>query len=266
MNLLKIKKKDNLMIENAGIIKNINDFKGKILLGDCLEVMNKIPNNSVDLIFTDPPYNIGVDYENHEDNMQYEEYIHWCEKWLKQCRDILTKKGSIYVAINDEYAAEYVMIMKKLGLFMRNWIIWHYSFGQATTKKFSRCHTHILYFCKDKNEFIFNKDAIRVFSVRQKMGDKRAHPKGKIPEDVWKVSRVAGTFKERIKEIPNQMPIKILERIVKTSSEKKSIIMDPFSGSGTTLLAAKKLGREYVGIEKSKTYRNAAIKRLNSVF
>ena len=247
-------------------VGKIGDFVNKIILGDCLEVMKRMPSGKIDLVFADPPYNIGMKYDTHDDRMRYEDYVRWCGKWLKECCRLLSKKGSIYVAINDEHAAEMVMIMKKLGLHMRNWIIWHYTFGQSMKKKFSRSHTHVLYFTKSKQDFIFNSEAIRVKSVRQMIGDKRANPKGKIPDDVWTVSRVAGTFKERIRGFPCQMPVKVLDKIIKTSSSKSSIVFDPFSGTGTTVHVAKKLGRKYIGMEISPEYHKVSNERLTHLF
>lgn len=257
-------------------MKEIKDFENKILLGDCLEEMKEMPSGEIDLIFTDPPYNIGIKYDTHNDKMKYEDYISWCKKWIEECIRLLKENGSIYIAINDEHAAEIVMILKKLGLTMRNWIIWHYTFGQATQKKFSRAHTHILYFTKDKSTFTFSADAVRIKSVRQEIGDKRASPKGKLPDDVWengiseeddvwKISRVAGTFKERVKGFPAQMPIKLLERVIKTSSNKGNIVFDPFCGSGTTPYVAKKLERKYISIEISQKYKKIAENRVNSI-
>lgn len=149
---------------------------------------------------------------------------------------------------------------------MRNWIIWYYTFGQAQKKKFSRAHTHILYFTKSPNDFTFNSQAIRVRSVRQEIGDKRANPKGKIPDDVWTISRVAGTFNERVKDFPCQMPIKLVERVVNTSSNPGDIVLDPFSGTGTTPFVAKQLKRKYVAIEISPKYKQISEARLRSKY
>jgi site-specific DNA-methyltransferase (adenine-specific) len=245
--------------------KQISEFVNKIICGDCVKVMNTIPEKSVDLIFADPPYNIGLKYDNHKDNMPYEEYLNWTEKWITACLRVLKDTGSIYIAIGDEYAAEVVSILKKKGLSMRNWIIWHYTFGQNQRKKFSRAHTHIIYFTKDQTNFTFNSDDIRVKSVRQKIGDKRANPKGKIPDDVWKISRVAGTFKERVKNFPCQMPLALLERVIKASSNAGDIVLDPFIGSGTTAVASKKLGRKYIGIDISPNYVKNVENRLKSM-
>ncbi len=99
-------------------------------------------------------------------------------------------------------------------------------------------------------------------SVRQQIGDKRANPNGKVPDDVWTISRVAGTFKERIKGFPCQMPIKVLERIIITSSNKDSIVFDPFSGTGTTPYVAKKLGRKYIATEISPKYHKISTERV----
>ena len=256
--------------------KDIKEFENKIILGDCVNIMRTMPSGKIDLIFADPPYNIGIKYHNHNDKMQYKDFVKWCEEWINECVRLLSDKGSVYIAINDEHAAEIVMVLKKLGLTMRNWIIWHYTFGQAQKKKFSRAHTHLLYFTKNKEDFIFNPDEIRIKSIRQKIGDKRANPKGKIPDDVWengiseeddvwKISRVAGTFHERIKGFPCQMPVKLLERVIKTSSDKNSIVFDPFSGSGTTPYVAKKLGRKFIAIDKSPEYQKISDNRVRSI-
>lgn len=235
----------------------------KVYLGDCIEIMKTFPDECIDLIFADPPYNIGMKYDKWQDNLEYEKYINWSEKWLTEAYRILKKTGSIYVAIGDEFAAEIVLIMKKLGLYMRNWIIWYYTFGQHQNRKFCRSHTHILYFVKDLKKFTFNANKIRIPSARQLVyKDKRANPLGRIPDDVWCFSRVCGTFKERIADHPCQMPEAILERIILASSNPGDIVLDPFGGTGTTAIVAKKLGRNFITIEISENYYNLIIKRL----
>ncbi len=264
--------------ENLPVNSYVKENLDKVVLGDCVEEMKKLPDESVDLIFADPPYNIGIGYDNYEDNLPRNTYIRWTTKWMTEAVRVLKKNGSIYVAINDEYVAEYAIILKSKKLKMRNWIIWHYTFGESQRKKFSRSHTHILYFVKSEEDFTFNKDDIKVRSVRQEINDKRANPTGKVPDDVWKeklnesepenlmtVSRVAGTFKERVKDFPCQMPMKVLDRIIKASSNEGDLVLDPFSGSGTTLAAAKINGRHFIGIEQSKKYKKMIEDRLNSI-
>ncbi len=236
----------------------------KVYLGDCIEIMKTLPANSIDLVFADPPFNIGIKYDVYNDNKTYNEYYYWSERWIKETYRILKNTGSIYIAIGDEFAAEINIILKKTGFYFRNWIIWYYTFGQNQRKKFNRSHTHILYFTKHKTTFTFNDKEIRIPSARQlKYKDKRANPLGKIPDDVWLFSRVCGTFKERIGNHPCQMPESILELIIKASSNENDLILDPFGGTGTTAAVAKKLNRNFITIELSKEYYNIILKRLN---
>lgn len=238
----------------------------KIINGDCIEVLKEFPEKKIHLIFADPPYNIGMKYDTHKDNMGYADYVNWTEKWIDACVRVLRSDGSFYIAIGDEYAAEVVLILKKKGMLIRNWIIWYYTFGQSQKKKFNRSHAHIIYSVKNPKNFTFNADTVRIPSARQIVyNDKRANPKGKIPDDVWKISRVAGTFKERVDGFPCQMPLALLERIVKVSSNRGDIVLDPFVGSGTTAVTSKKLGRKYIGIDISKKYCEDAERRLKGI-
>ncbi len=235
-----------------------------VYLGDCLVIMKDFPNGKTDLIFADPPFNIGIKYDKYDDHLPYETYYNWCKEWITECHRLLKDQGSIYIAIGDEFAAEINILLKQTGFHFRNWIIWYYTFGQNQRKKFNRSHTHIFYFTKDKENFVFNNDAIRVPSARQLVyNDKRAHPKGKVPDDVWQFSRVCGTFKERLGNHPCQMPENLLERIILTSSNEGDIVFDPFGGTGTTSRVAQQLQRKYVTIEKSEEYYSLIIKRLS---
>jgi site-specific DNA-methyltransferase (adenine-specific) len=183
---------------------------------------------------------------------------------MSVCKKVLKPHGSFYIAIGDDYVAYVKIIADELHLFMRNWLIWHYTFGQQTKNKFARSHTHIFYFVNDKKSFTFNDYAVRVPSDRQLIyDDKRANTAGKMPDDVWDgYSRVCGTFKERTGWHPCQMPENLLKRIIAVSSNPGDCVLDPFSGSGTTLAAAKQLGRNYVGIEISPEYVKNANERL----
>ncbi|GIW77967.1 MAG: hypothetical protein KatS3mg104_3030 [Phycisphaerae bacterium] len=254
-----------------------------IIVGDCVSVMSRMPDGCVDLVFADPPFNIGYEYDRYDDRMDDLEYMDWSSKWMEQVHRLLKPSGSFYLAIGDEYAADLcVLARRKLGFRLRNWIIWHYTFGQQTRKKFSRSHTHILYLTKT-NEFTFNADTIRVPSARQTVyRDKRANASGKLPDDVWylrpqesldsghfapesdtwHIPRVCGTFKEREGWHGCQMPEAVLDRIIKVSSRPGDLVLDPFSGSGTTCAVARKLGRRWIGIELSEKYAERALARV----
>ena len=257
--------------------------RNQLLTEDCLSAMSRMPEGSVDLVFADPPFNIGYEYDRYDDRREKDEYLKWTDRWLQGVSRVLSPTGSVYVAIGDEYAAEIKIRMDAMGWTMRNWIVWHYTFGVNCTKKFNRSHAHIFYYVADPKSFTFNADTIRVASARQTTyADSRANPKGKLPDDTWvlrpqednsvfpdegdtwAISRVCGTFKER-SEHPCQMPLAVLERIVKVSSNPGDLVMDPFSGSGTTLVAAKKWGRDYLGTELSENYADLCRDRLERV-
>jgi site-specific DNA-methyltransferase (adenine-specific) len=181
----------------------IND----IIQGDCIELMSAWPAESVDLIFADPPYNIGFEYDGHyHDAKPDREYLDWTYRWIDGCSRLLKPSGSFYVLIGDEYAAEVRLHLKKLQadgqLLFRNWIVWHYTFGQRCKIKFNRSHAHLFYCVGSaavnpktgkarsnltKNPpFTFNYDAVAVASARQTIyNDKRANAKGKLPDDTW---------------------------------------------------------------------------------
>jgi len=244
----------------------MQDLENKIVRGDCVKLLGKVKEAFANLIFADPPFNIGYEYDKYEDDIKREDYIHWTEAWMTACKNVLKPDGSFYIAIGDDYAADVKMIGDKLKLSMRNWIIWHYTFGQQTKNKFARAHTHIFYFVKDEKDFTFNDHAVRVPSDRQLIyNDRRANPKGKMPNDVWdEFSRVCGTFKERQGWHPCQMPESLLGRIIRVSSNEGDWVLDPFSGSGTTAVVAAKLHRRYTGIELSGEYVRRSRDRINA--
>jgi len=255
----------------------------RIIRGDCIKNLAKLPEACIDLAFADPPFNIGYEYDSYDDRRAKEDYLAWTDRWLAAVRRVLKPAGSFFVAIGDEYAAEIKVRLDSLGLTLRNWIIWHYTFGVNCTKKFNRSHAHIFYYVVDPKSYTFNADAVRVPSARlTTYADARANPAGKLPDDTWvlrpqetdhhfqaesdtwSVSRICGTFKERTGH-PCQMPEGVLDRIIRVASNRDEIVLDPFAGSGTTLAVAKRLGRRYLGVELSEPYAAAIEERLVSI-
>ncbi|MBM4025536.1 MAG: site-specific DNA-methyltransferase [Planctomycetes bacterium] len=242
----------------------MQELKNQILCGDCVEVLRRAQAPFADLVFADPPFNIGYKYDKYHDEKAHTQYLAWTRAWIGECVRLLKPQGSIYIAIGDEYAAHIKLILEdELRLTMRNWIVWHYTFGQQTKNKFARSHTHILYFVKDAKSFVFNDDVVRVISDRQKKYcDRRANPDGKMPDDVWnEYPRVCGTFLERT-GFPCQMPESLLARIIRASSNEGDWVLDPFCGSGTTAAVAHKLKRTYTTIDLSEAYAEAARERI----
>lgn len=256
----------------------------QIIQGDSIELLNRGPEGWVDLVFADPPFNIGYLYDGYEDQKPLDAYLDWSRDWMKAVHRALKPNGSFFLAIGDDYAADLTVIARReLGFHLRNWIVWHYTFGQQPKHKFARSHTHILYFTKDEKKFTFNADDVRVKSARQTVyKDARANKKGKLPDDtwylrpqeaqqgdlfaadqdVWNESRVCGTFKEREGWHGCQMPIAVLDRIIKAASNPGDVVLDPFNGSGTTCLSAALLGRQYVGLELNADYVSLARQRV----
>lgn len=235
----------------------------------------KLEAGSVDLIFADPPFNIGYEYDTYDDSKDSDSYLNWSKEWISGCARALKPDGTMWLAIGDEYAAELKVLAQSVGFSCRSWIIWYYTFGVNCVRNFSRSHTHLFYFVRDPKNFTFNDDdpQVRVPSARQLVyNDKRANPRGRLPdntwilrpqdvegsfsatEDTWYFPRVCGTFKERAGWHGCQMPEQLLGRIINACSNPGDVVADPFGGSGTTFSAACKLGRSWVGFELSKEY------------
>jgi site-specific DNA-methyltransferase (adenine-specific) len=256
-----------------------------VYTGDCLTLLPRLPPGSVDLAFADPPFNIGYDYDVYQDRHHPERYLDWSRRWGAEVVRALKPDGTFWLAIGDEYAAELKLIFQKeLGLTCRNWVVWYYTFGVHCQRKFSRSHAHLFYFVKDAGRFTFNADAVRVPSARQLVyADARADGRGRLPddtwilrpqdlpdgftpaEDTWYFPRVCGTFKERAGWHGCQMPEQLLGRIIRACSNPGETVLDPFAGSGTTLVVAKKLGRRWLGCELSADYAARAEERLRAV-
>lgn len=247
-------------------MKRVKFPDGRLMYGDCRQHMAAIPTGKIDLVFADPPFNIRYSYDEYKDDKSYLEYVDWTNNWVWWVSKLLKPRGSMVVAIGDEYAAE-VKIALDRCLYFRNWIVWKYSFGVYCQKKFGRDHTHLLYYTKDRKKFTFNADAIRVPSDRLlKYEDKRADPRGRVPGDVWEFPRVCGTFKERNEAGHKcQMPEALLERVVKALSDEGDLVYDPFAGTGTTLAVARKLGRRWLGSELSANYCAGIRRRLRTI-
>ncbi len=256
-----------------------------ILAGDCVALMRQLPAGVVDLAFADPPFNIGYDYDVYDDRQSAQAYLEWTRRWTSEVCRLLKPTGTFWIAIGDEYAAEIKLLgQNDLGLTCRSWVIWYYTFGVNCTKKFTRSHAHLFHFVKDTKSFTFNEDEICVPSARMLVyDDARAVPSGRLPDDTWLLrpqdvpegftgeqdtwyyARVAGTFKERAGFHGCQMPEQLLGRIIRTCSHPGEIVLDPFSGSGTTLAVAKKLGRRWLGMDLSEDYAAKANARLAKI-
>ncbi|SFI89132.1 DNA-methyltransferase [Planctomicrobium piriforme] len=251
---------------------------------DCIAGMQELEAGSVDLAFADPPFNIGFDYDVYDDSREHEQYLDWSRNWISQVHRVLKPDGTFWLAIGDEYAAELKLLGKEIGFHCRSWVIWYYTFGVNCKYKFTRSHAHLFYFVKDPNAFTFRhqEPENRIPSARQLVyNDARANPNGRLPddtwilrpqdlsdcfsssEDTWYFPRVAGTFKERAGFHGCQMPEQLLGRIIRFCSHEGEKVLDPFSGSATTLTVAKKMGRQFMGFDLSEEYIKLGLARLD---
>jgi len=239
--------------------------------GDCVAALARMPSGFSDLVIGDPPYNFGHPYDAYEDNKSYDEYMAFTRAWLHAACAALSPQGTLWVFCPDEWDDEIRIVLKREeSMFFRRKIVWAFTFGQAAQNNFTRAHCNILYFTKHRTQFTFNTEELRVPSARQAIyKDKRANATGKLPDDVWMLyahqlapyltsdrdvwleSRVCGTFKERRPHSPNQLPLPLLERIVRTCSNPGELVADPFLGTGTTGEAALQLGRRFWGCDVS---------------
>lgn len=235
-----------------------------------------------DLVVADPPYNMGVAYDASRDDLTDQEYVTFTRGWLGAAQVALAPHGSLWVFAPDEWAADTdVICRRELKLHRRSWVVWYFTFGVASQKNFSRSHVHLLYYTRTKTKFHFDPQAVRVPSARAaQYNDKRARPGGKQPDntwmlladqlqaaakpdhDVWLESRVCGTFKERKKHAPNQIPEAVVRRIVLATSKPGDLVVDPFTGSGTTGAVAVGLGRRFRGCDLSEAAVRAAQLRI----
>lgn len=234
----------------------------EIILGDCLDELKTIKDKSVDLVIADPPYNVGKDYGNKSDRQDFDEYIKFTKAWLAECFRILKNDGTIYVFIGFRYISYLYQIMENdFGMNFINWISWHYTQGIGKTKGFSPRHDDILMFSKSSS-YTFNLDDVR---IPQKYYRKVNNMRGANPGDVWEISHIHYCQKGR-QPHPTQKPEAIIERMVLASSNKGDLVVDPFSGSGTTLRVCQQLGRNAVGIEFNPEYVEQTKDRLASPF
>jgi DNA modification methylase len=232
-----------------------------ITTGDCIEHMAALPPGTVNLVIADPPYNVGIDYGggSRADRLPDATYREWTRRWIEAAARTLARDGAMWVICGQEYADYHQAAMRDAGLHWRNTVTWVESFGVNCRQKFNRTSRQMFYFTKHRTRFTFNVEALTTRSRRQELGDKRANPTGKLLNDVWTISRVCGTFHERVPDVPTQLPLALVRRVVRGLTRPGDLVLDPFTGSGTTGVVCIEHGRWFQGIELREEF--AAIAR-----
>ncbi len=267
----------------------VESFDVLIANTDTLEFLKTMPDNSVTLIVTSPPYNVGKPYE---DKKEFREYLSFQKAVIAECVRILKDDGSIcwqvgnYVEKGEVYPLDiffYQILKFEFGLKLRNRIIWHFGHGLHAKKRFSGRYETILWFTKTDN-YIFNLDDVRVppkypgkrhYKGKNK-GKPSCNPKGKNPSDVWEIIKT--DFETCFWNIPNvkanhpektihpcQFPIELVERLVLALTNPGDVVLDPFMGVGSSLLAALLHERRTIGVDKEKDYVEVALNRIKDL-
>jgi len=256
---------------------------------DALEFCRTLPSDSVKLVITSPPYNIGKEYETKK---SIDEYVANLSSMLTEFKRVLSDDGSIcwqtgnFVDNGEIYPLDiyFYPYFKKLGLHLRNRIIWRFGHGLHCSKRFSGRYETILWFTKS-DEYTFNLDDVRIpakypgkrYFKGEKKGQISGNPKGKNPEDVWEMTleRLVDDWDAQIWEIPNvknnhpekvnhpcQFPVELVERCVLALTNEGDIVYDPFAGVGSALIAALKNGRRAYGSELEQSYVDIGLNRI----
>jgi site-specific DNA-methyltransferase (adenine-specific) len=271
-----------VVVSPVSEVMQTQDQMVRVHVGDCREVLPMIPEvaaGKVDLVFADPPFNWNRAYDAWNDQMEDEEYLKFTYDWLNLCIGALKPTGSLWVNIPDDWAAEIVTFLKGRGpvapahpMHMVNWCVWHYRFGQNRIGAFVSSKVHVLYFSRDPKKRTWNPTAVLEPSDRattyfdpRTLSKKDGMPAGmRVPLDVWYGpfwGRVQGNNKERRDYHDNQLPEAYLERVILCSSNPGDLVLDPFTGSGTTPTVARAYGRRFVGTEFSPQNARNAVAR-----
>lgn len=245
----------------------MEQFINQIIVNDCLKVLPHLPSESVDVAFADPPFNLKKRYSAYKDRKETNEYLDWCRGWLREMVRVTKPTGSIFVHNIPKWLTHYAGMLDEDAEFV-DWIAWDAPTAPMG-KRLQPSHYGILYYAKDKQENKFYQ--IRYphhrcrtcgYLLKDYGGKKKMlHPFGPLVSDMWSdIHRIR--HKKHRDAHPCQLPIPLLERIILMSSDAGDIVLDPFVGTGTTAVAAKRLGRQYIGIEMDAQYVQIAEDKL----
>ena len=248
-----------------------------LYLGDCIDFLRQIPDKSIQLIVTSPPYNIGKEYET---KLDIQEYVSQQSQVIDECVRVLKNEGSICWEIgnyvnNGEIIPLDILLydcFKSNGLKLRNRIIWQFGHGLHCSKRFSGRYETILWFTKTEN-YTFNLDDVRVpqkypgkkHFKGPNIGKYSGNPKGKNPSDVWDIPNVKSNHVEKTCH-PCQFPIALVQRLVLALSNEQDIVFDPFLGVGSTAVAGIINKRKVAGSEIIRKYYDIACERVNIAY
>jgi site-specific DNA-methyltransferase (adenine-specific) len=236
---------------------DIKKMENQILLGNSIELMKQMPDSCIDMVFVDPPYNLKKKYSKYKDERTGTDYIAWCNEWLSECIRLLKPTGSIFVINIPKWLTYHACYLNTIATF-RHWIAWD-ALGSPTNSKLLPAHYGILWYTKTSKSKTY---IVRVPHKRGRMNELLAdwggkknllHPYGKVASDIWTdIHRIR--HKVRRDAHPCQLPPHLVERMILSTTDKGDIVFDPMVGTGTTAVAAKRMGRKYIGIDIDEKY------------
>jgi site-specific DNA-methyltransferase (adenine-specific) len=248
----------------------MDKYINQIIQGDCIELFKNIPDNSVDMTFADPPFNLKKKYTSYNDSLELQEYLNWCEQWISEMVRVTKPTGSIFLHNIPKWLTYYATFLNKYAHF-KHWISWDAP-TSPMGKSLQPAHYGILFYGKElKGTKIYElrhphkRDRKQGYLLKDYGGKKdKLHPFGPLVSDVWTDIHRIKHNKKRDPH-PCQLPIHLLDRLVLLSTDENDIVLDPFSGTGTTAISAKRLGRRYIGFELDKEYVDISKKKLEAV-
>lgn len=248
----------------------IDKYIDKVLQGDCLELFKNIPDNSVDMTFADPPFNLNKKYTSYQDSIEFQKYLDWCEKWIVEIIRITKSKGSIFLHNIPKWLTYYAAFLNKF-IYFKHWIVWNAPTAPMG-KSLQPAHYGILFYTKStKGSKIYElrqphkRDRKQGYLWKDYGGEKDLlHPFGPLISDVWTdIHRIKHNNKRD--HHPCQLPIHLMDRLILMATDENDIVFDPFLGTGTTAIAAKHLGRKYIGFEIDENYVKISKEKLEQV-
>ena len=240
-----------------------------IYLGDVMACFSNIADETVDLVFADPPYNLGKKFKGATDRFDPRQYLDWMSAWIKEIDRVLSPNGTVYLMNSTQNLAEMELICRE-KFFVQSTIAWVYdSSSVQARKRFGSSWEPILFMTKNKNKYTFNFEDILVEAktgAKRGLIDYRKNPpqpysKTKVPTNVWQIPRVRYRMKE-YENHPTQKPLALLERIILASSNEGDTVLDPFAGSFSSGYVSNKLKRKFIGFEISEAYVKIGLRRL----
>ncbi len=241
--------------------------------GDCLDLLRTIPSETLQLVVTSPPYNIGKEYEK---RLKLETYLEQQARVIRECARTLSPRGSICWQVGNYADRGFIIpldtvlypIFTELGFKMRNRLIWHFEHGLHCSRRFSGRYETVIWFTKS-DDYTFNLDPIRVrqkypgkkYFKGPKAGQYSCNPLGKNPGDLWIIPNVKSNHVEKT-EHPCQFPVELIERLVLSMTNEGDWVLDPFLGTGTSIIAAIRHRRRGIGAETMLKYVQLARERI----